>query len=103
MDQVYVIGRRLLYVGRVDRVIALDLDSGRVVWMSVRTDVSFEPAAPGKEVHPLDWRTPPGPPRRRPDGESGFRMRLLPGRLEVCAGRGRPTTAFDPRSGRSLD
>jgi hypothetical protein len=87
----------------VDRVVAVDLDSGRITWMSVRTDVSFEPAAQAKELHPLDWRTPPGPPRRRPDGESGFKMRLDPGRLEVCAGRGRPTNAFDPRTGRSLD
>lgn len=103
MDQVYALGHGRLYVARVDRVLALDAATGRVLWMTIRRDVSFALQESPKRTQPLDWRPEPGPPRRRPDGvATGFRVRLAAQTLEVSTGRGRGAVTFDARSGRRL-
>lgn len=100
MDQFYVLGLGRVFVARVDRVLALDAANGRVLWMTARkAEFNFELK---KTVIPLDWRPRPGPTRRRPDGESGFQVRLAGTTLEVTVARGEPTRRFEVRSGKPV-
>jgi len=105
MDQVYALGGGRLFVLRVDRALALEAATGRILWMTVRKDVSFDAVLPDDDApRALDWRPEPGPPRRRPDGPTrGFRVALTPDALEFTSGRGRPLLRLDPRDGRLLD
>jgi hypothetical protein len=100
-DQFYALGAGRIFVGRLDRVLAVEAATGRVLWMNVRQDVRFEPESK-KEAVPLDYRPPAGPPRRRPDGDNGFRIELARGILEVTSGRGRRIDRFVARTGQTL-
>ncbi len=98
VDHVFALGLGRVFVVRTDRVVALDAATGRVLWMSVRETPSY----PREDLIPAGSRLPPGPPRRRPDGPDGFRVRLSDEVLETCSGRGRPVERFDPRTGRPV-
>ncbi|HZU99719.1 MAG TPA: hypothetical protein VFF73_23610 [Planctomycetota bacterium] len=100
-DQFYALGEGRIFVGRLDRVLAVEAATGRILWMNVRQDVRFEPESK-KEAVPLDYRAPAGPPRRRPDGDNGFRIELAKGVLEVTSGRGRRVDRFLARTGQTV-
>lgn len=102
-DQVYALGSGRVFVGRTDRVVALEAATGRLLWMHVRHDPEPLARKLWKEAVPFDFRPPEGPDRRRPDGPRGFRVRLTPEVLELTSGTGRRVERLDPRSGALLE
>jgi hypothetical protein len=102
MDQVYALGSGRVYVARTDRALAIEARSGRLLWMRVRHDPEPEAKKLWKEIVPMDWRAPEGPERRRPDGRSGFRVRVTPEVFELTSGAGRRVERLDARTGALL-
>jgi hypothetical protein len=100
VDQAFALGAGRVFVARTDRIIAIDASTGRVLWMHVH--VSPVPVRPD-DVEPAGWTPAPGPPRRRPDGRDGFRIRLGSDVLSVSSGRGRAVVKVDVRTGRAVD